>query len=29
LRDWTSIYDQLEHDYRLAILAHGGVARAA
>jgi glycosyltransferase involved in cell wall biosynthesis len=29
LRDWGSIYDQLEHDYRLAILAHGRVSRAA
>ena len=28
-RDWASIYDQLEHDYRRAILAHGRVAQAA
>jgi glycosyltransferase involved in cell wall biosynthesis len=28
-RDWASIYDQLEHDYREAVQARAGVSRAA
>ena len=29
LRGWDAIYDQLEHDYRLVVLAHRGLSRAA
>jgi glycosyltransferase involved in cell wall biosynthesis len=29
LRDWGPIYDLLEDDYRLAVLAHRGVSQAA
>lgn len=29
LRGWDAIYDQLEHDYQLVVLAHRGLSQAA